>query len=237
MNPGKKYLEKRINQLQEMSHKDNYTKQELLRIAAACLGPEDAAEADIKMNRQNRELKEYAETKVQQAVLKNLKRTTIKPEDQWIDNPFHRKRQFVHRCVTENKPLPKVMIKNDFTIQRGRGRGRGSNRGQGRHMFQRNFGGNATAKQEANEFNKPRGRGRGRGGRGSGRGGRAPRAAQAADIGKENVEPSSECKVTKVSPYDMNKIPQRLDHFGDVCDEIHRQLQDQLISRGIEIDG
>ena len=230
MNTARKYLNLRITEIVQMSNKDNYTKQELLRIAATCLSPEDASDADMKMNRQNRELKEYAESKIQQAVLKNLRKTTTKPEDMWISNPLHRKRQFVHACVTQNKPLPKVMIKNDFTVQRGRGRGSYSHRG---NRQQRQFGGQASQKQESNEFNRSRGRGRGRG-RG-GRGGRAPRAAQAAP-GKENVGPSSESKITKVKPYDMTKIPERLDHFGDVCDEIHQQLQDQLISRCIEID-
>ena len=240
MTVPRNYLNMRLQELHQMSKKDNYTKAELLRIAATCLSPEDASAADIKMNKQNKELKEYAESKVQQAVLKNLKRTTTKPEDQWIDNPNNRKRQFVHSLVVENKPLPKVMIKNDFTAHRGRGSGRGRGfgqrkRGQGSN---RTFGGQSTFKNEQNDYN--RNRGRGRGGRGRGRGGRAPRAAHAEST-KENVEPTTrESKVSnkpsKIPPYDMSKIPQKLEHFGDVCEEVHRQLQDQLIHKNINAD-
>ena len=235
LNPPRKYLDGRIRELQDMVNKDNYTKQELLRIAATCLSPEDAQEADLKMNKQNRELKEYAEGKIQSAVKLNLKKTTLKPEDQWIDNPFNRKRQYVHSCVTQNKPLPKAMIKNDFQVQRGRGRGgRG---GRGRGGSQRFFGTNTTNFQDHGDTGRNRGyRGRGGGrGRGGNRGGRAPKAAS-ADTVKENVDPSArESSTTKVN-YDMSKIPEGLDHFGDVCEDIHRQLQDQLLSRGLEIE-
>ena len=236
----KAYFTMRLAELQAMSKKDNYTRQELLRISATCLSPEDASMADHKMNRQNRELKEYAESKIQQAVKNNLRKTTVRPEDQWIDNPNNRKRQFVHNLVVENKPLPKAMIRNDGTPSRGYGRGRGRGRGRGQNQrFNKTFGGHSTFRQENQDYNR---RGSGRGGnRGRGRGGRAPRAAAAAESGKENVEPiKCESKVSskpsKIPKYDISKIPERLDHFGEVCDEINKQLQDQLIDRNIEIE-
>ena len=235
----KAYFTMRMAELQAMSKKDNYTRQELLRISATCLSPEDASMADHKMNRQNRELKEYAEFKIQQAVKNNLKKTSLKPEDQWIDNPHNRKRQFVHNLVVENKPLPKAMIRNDGTPSRGYGRGRGRGRGRGQQRFSKSFGGGSTFRQESQDFNRQRGGGRG-GNRGRGRGGRAPRAAPVAEAGKENVKPS-ECefnvsmKPSKIPKYDISKIPEKLDHFGEVCEEINQQLQDQLIDRNMQI--
>ena len=240
---SRSYLTVRLAELQAMSKKDNYTRQELLRISATILSPEDAGKADLKMNRQNRELKEYAEFKVQQAVKSNLKKTTLKPEDAWIDNPFNRKRQFVHNLVVENKPLPKAMIRNDGTPSRGYGRGRGRGRGRGQNRYNKSYSNN-TVKYDnqgsSQSYGHNRG-GRGGGSRGRGRGGRAPRAAPVTDATKENVKPI-ECesivssKPSKIPKYDVSKIPERLDHFGEVCDEIGKQLQDQLIHRNIEVD-
>ena len=60
---------------------------------------------------------------------------------------------------------------------------------------------------------------------------------------KENNDPQHTCessksnhKITKVKKYDQTRIPEKLDHFGEVSEDIHRQLQSQLIRSNIEIE-
>ena len=101
-----------------------------------------------------------------------------------------------------------------------------------------NFNGNSSTYNQ----NSNRGRGGNRG-RARGRGGgRAPFQVTGTP-NKENNDPQQPCeslnsnhKVTKIKKYDQTKIPEKLDHFGEVSEDIHRQLQSQLIRSNIEIE-
>ena len=207
----------------------------MIRIASTVLSEVDATKSDENLAKSNRDLKNYAQYKVQKRVVECLKKTSLKPEDQWIDNPLHRKRVFVHKQVVNNQPIPKVMIKNDYSI-RGRGGSRGRGRGRGGSRFNNQKSFNGTSTQFNSNQSKGRGNARGRGSRGRGGGGRAPFALTGND-NKENTDPSeSPHTITKVKPYDLSKIPDRLDHFGAVSEDIQRQLQSQLISKNIIIE-
>lgn len=240
MMPAKNYITLRMAELTQMVNKENYTKQELIRIASTVLSEVDATKSDENLAKSMRDLRNYAQAKVQKKVMDCLKKTTTKPEDMWIDNPLHRKRMFVHKQVVNNQPLPKIMIKNDYTIRgRGGGRGRGRGRGNSRFSNHKNFNGNSSNYNQQN--NGGRGNGRGRGGRGGGRGrgggGRAPFNLSQQNDNKENeAQSESSHVITKVKPYDLKKIPDKLDHFGAVSEDIQHQLQSQLIRNSIEIE-
>ena len=231
----------------QLEFKDIYTRAVLLKYVATMMSEADAYIIDsyLEANAKSVAMRELANSTIRNRMQNLFRQTTTKPAEQMLPlNPANRQHQLFHRLAVEEKALPKALRAAPAPQQRKnipsfkvKKQFRQQNRQNGQ-KFTPNGGGGAK-KQQATPKKQFAGAPR-------------PRAKQpyAAGRGQQNVNQSSNGNSKSIaqkatSPaaavaqlqgaYDITKISEQLEHFGNTTPEVQLMLQHQLVQRSLDI--
>ena len=198
-------------------------------------------EAYLEANAKSVPMRELANTVIRSRMQNLLRQTTTKPTEQMLPlNPSNRQHQLFHKLAVEEKALPKI-FRNQST-----GAKRQNNQFKVKKSFKNKtakFNQQQPAQQQSRKPATPTKKFQG-----------APRPRvnktnyQASRSG-QNSQPShnnGNCKSQKAvtaneaiaqlrGAYDMRKISDKLEHFGNTTPEVQLLLQHQLVQRSLDV--
>ena len=200
-------------------------------------------EAYLEANGKSVPMRELANSVIKTRMQNLLRQTSTKPADQMLPlNPSNRQHQLFHRLAVEEKALPKILraptntakknlppatykTKKNFKQNKGQNRQQYST-GQSRKQ-------NFTPKKQFAGASRPRvakQQNTGRSGQGQN--------SQHNGISKSQpvkAETAAAAVAQLRGAYDITKISDQLEHFGNTTPEVQLMLQHQLVQRSLDI--
>ena len=198
-------------------------------------------EAYLEANSKSVPMRELANSVIKTRMQNLIRQTSTKPADQMLPlNPSNRQHQLFHRLAVEEKALPKVLransnqqkrfngnrIKKNFKPNNKNGQKQNYSTGQPRkQVFQpkKQFAGASRPRVNT----KPNS---------AGRGGQNSNNAVNGNSKSSKKATTPEAAVAQLrNAYDITKISDKLEHFGNTTPEVQLMLQHQLVQRSLEI--
>ena len=238
-----KKKEKFITVQRQLEFKDIYTRAVLLKYAATMVSEVDAhtIEAYLEANSKSVPMRELANSVIRSRMQNLLRQTTTKPTEQMLPlNPTNRQHQLFHKLAVEEKTLPKI-FRNHPAPQK-----RQNNQFKVKKTFKKQNQKFQFQQQPQQNQRKP--------GTPSKKfqGAARPRVTkqnfQTSRSGPSNSSshPNGNCKSKKAknpteavqqlrNAYDIRKIADKLEHFGNTTPEVQLMLQHQLVQRSLDV--
>ena len=200
-------------------------------------------ESYLEANAKSIPMKEMASSVIKSRMQNLIRQTSIKPTEQMLPlNPHNRQHQLFHRLAVEEKALPKIMRANTGTVTK-KSTFKTKNKFKGaqkfhQQKFQQSTGttkksANFTQKKQFSGASRPRVN---RQQNQTGRGGQSQPATNGNSKSPLKKAENSEAAVAQLrNAYDITKISDQLEHFGNTTPEVQLMLQHQLIQRSIDV--
>ena len=198
-------------------------------------------ESYLEANARSVPMKEMANSVIKSRMQNLIKQTTIKPTEQMLPlNPNNRQHQLFHRLAVEERALPKVMRVNQGGVGKRTGptfktKKKFKNNQQ---KFQQSAGGfkknqNFSQKKQFSGASRPRVN---KQQNQTGRGSQGQQATNGTSKSLAKKAKTSEAAVAQLrNAYDITKISDQLEHFGNTTPEVQLMLQHQLVQRSIDV--
>ena len=234
-------------EFRQLEFKDIYTRAVLLKYTATMMSEADAyiIESYLEANSRSVAMRELANSVIRNRMQNLFRQTTTKPAEQLLPlNPSNRQHQLFHKLAVEEKALPKGLRAQPVQQQRKQNNSfkvKKHYRQQGRQQNQKftpnNGGGNrkqpSTPKKQFAGAPRPRAKQPAQAGRGQ----------QNVNTTQNGNSKSSNQKMTTPEAavaqlrgaYDITKISEQLEHFGNTTPEVQLMLQHQLVQRSLDI--
>ena len=228
-------------QFRKLELKDIYTRSVLLKYVATCMSEEDCQliESYLEANSRSVPMKEMANSVIKSRMQNLIKQTTIKPAEQMLPlNPNNRQHQLFHRLAVEERALPKVMRVNQGGVTKRSGSTFKTKKKfkNNQQKFQQTAGGfkknqNFSQKKQFSGASRPRVN------KQQNQPGRVGQGQQSSNgTSKSRKAKTSEAAVAQLrNAYDITKISDQLEHFGNTTPEVQLMLQHQLVQRSIDV--
>ena len=198
-------------------------------------------EAYLEANAKSVPMRELANSVIRSRMQNLLRQTTTKPTEQMLPlNPTNRQHQLFHKLAVEEKALPKI-FRNQNTQQK-----RANNQYKVKKPFKKpnpKFQFNQQTSQAQRKPGTPNKKFQG-----AARPKVMKQNFQASRSGPANTPSHSNgnCKSKKAknsaeavqqlrNAYDIRKISDKLEHFGNTTPEVQLMLQHQLVQRSIDV--
>ena len=201
-------------------------------------------EAYLEANAKSVPMRELANTVIRSRMQNLLRQTTTKPTEQMLPlNPSNRQHQLFHKLAVEEKALPKIFRNQNAGLKRQ------NNQFKVKKSFknkvpkfsynQQQPAQQQQRKPQAAQNKKFQGAPRPR----------VTKPTYQASRSGQNTQPShnnGNCKSQKAvtadeaisqlrGAYDMRKISDKLEHFGNTTPEVQLLLQHQLVQRSLDV--
>ena len=230
----------------KLEYKDIYTRAVLLKYIATCMSEEDCQliESYLEANSKSVPMKEMASSVIKSRMQNLIRQTTIKPAEQMLPlNPHNRQHQLFHRLAVEEKALPRVLRVSQGSVGKKPNTTFKTKKSFKNNKFQQQKfqqpTGNTRKNQQFTQKKQFSGASRPRVNRQqnqTSRGGQAQQATNGNRKSQPKKAETSEAAVAQLrNAYDVTKISDQLEHFGNTTPEVQLMLQHQLIQRSIDI--
>ena len=228
--------------LRQLELKDTYTKAVLLKYMATMVSDIDAhtIEGYLEANGKSVAMRELANSVIKTRMTNLLRQTALKPMDQLLPlNPTNKQHQMFHKLAVEEKALPKALRASpnpthkkpqptQFKAKRNFKKQIQNNQPYQRQQkstpTKKQFSGAQRPRSNTNNFQNNFVASRG-----------APKSKQQNNGTSKLAKTPADAVAQLRDAYDITKISDQLEHFGNTTPEVQLMLQHQLVQRSLDV--
>ena len=219
----------------------------LLKYVATCMSEEDCQliESYLEANARSVPMKEMANNVIKTRMQNLIRQTATKPADQMLPlNPNNRQHQLFHRLAVEEKALPKILRVTQGGVSKRAGNTPFKNKKpfKSNKFSQQKFQNTPGQSRKPQNFQQKKqfsGASRPRVNRQQNQASRGGQGQQSSNGNRKSSLKRAKNAETAVAQlrnaYDITKISDQLEHFGNTTPEVQLMLQHQLIQRSIDV--